>query len=83
MAQSRGMSLVEALANNAIAFAVSIVANFLVLPLFDMRPSFSQSMGITIIFTAISIARTYVVRRLFEPYLARVIAEIRDMFSQH
>jgi hypothetical protein len=60
------MSLMEALANNAIAFVISIVANQLVLPLFGLTVSLAQSIGITVAFTAISIVRGYVVRRIFE-----------------
>jgi hypothetical protein len=81
MAQSRKMSLIEAIASNATAFLISIFANFAVLPIFGMHPSFSQSIGITIIFTMISIVRTYLMRRLFEVYLARFIAEIRNAVS--
>jgi hypothetical protein len=50
------MSLMEALANNAIAFVISIVANQLVLPLFGLTVSLAQSI----------IVRGYVVRRIFE-----------------
>ena len=59
------MSLMEAVANNAIAFVISIAANQLVLPLFGFMVSFAQSVGITLAFTAISIVRGYVVRRVF------------------
>lgn len=62
------MSLMEALVNNAIAFVISIVANQLVLPLFGLTVSLAQSIGITIAFTAISIVRGYVVRRVFETW---------------
>jgi hypothetical protein len=64
--QTRFMSLMEALANNAIAFVISIIANQLVLPLFGLTVSLAQSIGITVAFTAISIVRGYVVRRIFE-----------------
>ncbi|WP_298952050.1 hypothetical protein [uncultured Methylobacterium sp.] len=66
MTQSRLMSLAEALANNAIAFVISVVANFLVLPVFSLTVTLSQSLGITVTFTAISIVRSYLVRRAFE-----------------
>ncbi|MEY9138476.1 hypothetical protein ABIE79_010004 [Bradyrhizobium diazoefficiens] len=65
MAQSRVMSLVEVVTGSVIAFAVSIWANYAVLPLFGLPVKFSQSMSITIIFTAISIVRSYLVRRVF------------------
>jgi hypothetical protein len=57
--------LVEVITGNAIAFGISILANFAVLPLFGFHVKFGQSVCITIIFTAISIVRTYLVRRVF------------------
>jgi hypothetical protein len=62
------MSLMEALANNAIAFIISIIANQFVLPIFGFNVTLAQSIGITIAFTAISIVRGYVVRRIFEAW---------------
>lgn len=59
------MSLMKALANNAIAFLISIVANQVVLPLFGITVSLAQSVGITVAFTVISIVRSYLVRRWF------------------
>jgi hypothetical protein len=70
MAQTRKMSLVEALASNAIAFIISIFTNFLILPLFGMHPNMWQSIGMVAVFTMISIVRGYYVRRLFEWWAA-------------
>ncbi|MDB5610679.1 MAG: hypothetical protein JWP25_7579 [Bradyrhizobium sp.] len=69
MAQSRVMSLVEVVTGSVIAFAVSIWANYAVLPLFGFQVKFTQSFAITLIFTLISIARSYLVRRFFEVHV--------------
>lgn len=71
MTQSRFMSLVEVITGSVIAFAVS---NWAVLPLFGFRVRLDQSFAITAIFTVISIARSYLVRRFFEVHVKRVAA---------
>lgn len=68
MAQSRAMSLVEVVTGSVIAFVVSIWANWAVLPLFGFHVRIEQSFAITLIFTVISIVRSYLVRRFFEVY---------------
>lgn len=63
--QSRRMSAVEAVANVAIGYVVAVAANAVVLPLFGLHPSAFDSLAIGALFTAISLARLYVLRRLF------------------
>jgi hypothetical protein len=63
--QSRLHSFVEAWANVAIGFTINFVANLFVLPLFGFNVRASQAFGIGLIFTVISIARSYVIRRWF------------------
>jgi len=59
------MSAVEAMANVAIGYVVAVAANAVVLPLFGLHPSAFDSLAIGALFTAISLARSYVLRRLF------------------
>jgi hypothetical protein len=63
--QSRRMSAVEAVANVAIGYVVAVAANAVVLPLFGLHPTAFDSFAIGALFTAISLARSYVLRRLF------------------
>ena len=63
--QSKKMSLLETCASTAIGYAVSLLAQFLVFPLFGLTVSLSQNLAIGAIFTVVSIARGYCVRRLF------------------
>ena len=65
MKQSRAMSLLESSFNVLIGFGISFIANLLVLPLFGYHVTISDSLAIGVIFTIISIARGYIVRRLF------------------
>lgn len=63
--QSRRLSAVEAIASTAIGFAVSLVLTFTVLPAFGYAVTAPDALGITTIYTAASIARAYMVRRIF------------------
>ena len=81
MEQSRVMSLVEVMTSSLIGFVVSIFANWAVLPLFGMHPSFSQSMRITLIFMVISIIRAYLVRRFFATYVKRFAAWCQEIYD--
>ena len=67
--QTRLASLIEALCNVLIGLAVSTVANALVFPRFGFYPSLAQNIGISVIYTVISIARQYILRRWFNARL--------------
>lgn len=66
MTQHHVDSIMEALCNQAVGFVVAMATYiFIINPLFDLKSSASESFWITMIFTAISIIRGYVIRRLF------------------
>jgi hypothetical protein len=81
MQQSRIMSLVEVITGSMIAFVVSIWANWAVLPLFGFHVRIEQSFAITLIFTVISIVRSYLVRRFFEVYLRAFMAWCKKILT--
>lgn len=59
------MSAVEAIASTAIGYIVAVATNALVLPAVGFPVSIGESLAIGAIFTAVSLARGYAVRRLF------------------
>lgn len=65
MTQSRRHSLIETIAGVAVGFVVSVLASLVVYPAFGHSFTLGQNVGITIIFTVLSIVRGYCVRRLF------------------
>lgn len=69
MNQSRLGSLIETVFNTAIGLGVSVVANQLVFPRFGFYPSLSENITISVIYTVISVARGYCVRRFFNARL--------------
>jgi hypothetical protein len=63
--QSRLMSAVEASLNVLIGYLVSVLANILILPLFGYDVTIADSFAIGLAFTAVSLVRSYALRRWF------------------
>ena len=63
--QTKLGSFVEAWANIAVGFGINYCANLLVLPLFGLNVTPSDAFGIGVIFTVISLVRSYILRRWF------------------
>jgi len=63
--QTRIVSLIEVILNTSLGFVVSFCAWPFVAHLFGYEYSLSSNLAITAIFTVLSIARGYVVRRFF------------------
>ena len=60
------MTLFEALANVAVGYAVAVFTQMLVFPRFGLKTSLGENLAIGAIFTGVSIARSYTLRRVFE-----------------
>lgn len=65
MAQSRRGSLIEAVANIAVGYVVAILAQIVIFPWFGMNPSFGENLAIGLLFTVVSLVRSYAMRRVF------------------
>ena len=66
MKQSRAMSLVEAGANVVVGYGLAVVTQMLVFPVFGLQTTLAQNLKLGLIFTVVSIARSFTLRRLFE-----------------
>lgn len=64
-------SLVEALINVAIGFGINFLANWLIFPLFGFHITLRENLLIGVIYTVISVARSYVIRRWFNHLIVR------------
>jgi hypothetical protein len=71
MGQSRRMSAVEAVVSTAIGYIVAMATQMVVFPIFGPRVGVIENLGIGLAFTAVSIVRSYLVRRLFERHHRR------------
>ena len=63
--QTKRQSLIETLTSVFVGWLIGVILNMLVLPLFDYDVSLTDGVLISIIFTAVSVVRSYVVRRIF------------------
>lgn len=63
--QTRLQSFIESVINIAIGYFVALLAQLAVFPLFGIVIDIGTNMAIGAIFTVVSIARSYLVRRLF------------------
>lgn len=63
--QSKKASLFEAVTGTVIGFGTAMLTQAIVFPFFDLHTSVSTDFKITLIFTVVSLARSYVVRRTF------------------
>lgn len=71
MNQTRLGSLIEACINVVIGFAINMAANALILPLIGFHITLGQNLFIGVLYTIISVARSYVIRRWFNARLHR------------
>jgi|5B_taG_2_1085324.scaffolds.fasta_scaffold74838_3 hypothetical protein len=73
MVQPKLESLFESILNVLVGFIISVIATLIVLPLFGFAVTGGQSIVISAVFTVLSIARSYFLRRLFERWRLRKI----------
>jgi hypothetical protein len=66
MKQRRGTSLIESILNCVIGVGVATVGQIIIFPFFNIHVSLLDTGLIALIFTGISIVRSYALRRLFE-----------------
>lgn len=74
--QPRRMSLVESIANVVVGFGIAVLTQIAVFPIFGLQVSLADNLVIGLIFTLVSIARSFALRRMFEEF--RVRAERRS-----
>jgi hypothetical protein len=69
MTQSRLSSFVESWVNVFIGFWINFFANLLILPLFGFHISITNNLLMGVLYTGISVARSYCIRRWFNAYI--------------
>lgn len=66
MRQSRLMSFIEALTNVAAGYGIAVLTQILIFPLFGLHTTLTQNLQMGLVFTGVSIARSFALRRVFE-----------------
>lgn len=69
MNQTRLGSLIETIINTVIGFAINYTANLLIFPLFGFHIKPGANFVLGLMYTVISVARSYCVRRWFNAKL--------------
>lgn len=65
MRQSRTMSLVESVANVVVGYGLAVATQIVVFPWFGIATGLTEHLTIGLAFTGVSLARGYLLRRLF------------------
>ncbi len=65
MSQTRRHSLIESASNVAIGYGVAIASQIVIFPMFGIHIPLSDNLLIGLWFTAISVVRSYALRRWF------------------
>jgi hypothetical protein len=65
-AQSRRMSLIEAITNVVLGYVLAVATQIIVFPWFGLYPSLGDNLALGAVFVGISLLRSYALRRLFE-----------------
>ncbi len=82
MKQSRLMSLVESLVNVLVGYCIAVATQMAVFPLFGLAVTVTENLLIGLIFTVVSIVRSYALRRGFEALRMRQSAMASSTISQ-
>jgi hypothetical protein len=64
--QSRRQSLIEAITNVVVGYALAVLTQIVVFPWFGLKVSLNDNLAIGAMFVMISLLRSYALRRLFE-----------------
>ena len=63
--QTKLSSLVESLTNTIIGYSINLVVQLIVYPLYGATFTLSQNIQLGLVFMAVSLARSYLIRRYF------------------
>ena len=74
MKQTRWMSLVEAVTNVLVGYGVAVATQWAVFPLFGLHATLQENLVIGLVFTAVSLVRSYALRRAFEALRIRQLS---------
>lgn len=63
--QTRSMSMIEAITNTLVGFVMSILLQLIMTSALSIQMSLDQNIIMSLVFTVASVARGYLVRRMF------------------
>jgi hypothetical protein len=66
MSQSRRLSMIEAVTNVVVGYALAVITQIVAFPWFGLQVSLGDNLAIGAVFVGVSLIRSYALRRLFE-----------------
>jgi len=63
--QSKKFSLIESVVNVLVGYFVSMISQVIIFPVFGIVTTIKDNLMIGLFFTAVSIVRSYILRRIF------------------
>jgi hypothetical protein len=66
MAQSKRGSVIEAVTNTVVGYVLAVATQFAVFPIYGLKVGVVENLGLGLVFTAVSLVRAYVLRRIFD-----------------
>lgn len=73
MKQSKLLSMIEVVTNVMIGLVINFTLNYFVLNYLGYKISVSENIGLTLMFTAVAVARGFIVRRFFNHLQERLV----------
>ena len=70
--QSKKHSIYESVTNVVAGYISAILVQMIIFPIFNINTSVSENMTIALIFTVVSLIRSYVIRRMFNRYTHKI-----------
>lgn len=77
--QTRLGSLCESFSNVFVGWLVGLVSQILVFPLFNIHVPFTKNLGLSLVFTVISIIRSYTLRRWFNRRIVKRYEALKNV----
>ena len=65
MSQSKTQSFIESLLNIGVGYVIAVTAQMMIFPMFGMIVPLADNLLIGLMFTVVSLVRSYYLRRLF------------------
>lgn len=71
MSQSRKHSLLEVVCSTFVGYGVALTTQILIFPLYGLETNMAVDMQISMIFTVVSVIRSYIFRRFFNRFMGK------------
>lgn len=76
--QSKLESFIESLLNTIIGYLIALVTQIIFYPMFGIHVEFHDQLSLALLFTCVSLVRSYVIRRYFNSHFKSTVAYIVD-----